>query len=215
MPWACGVVLPNPIHYAAAWPPTLLSSPDREQISSMILTRIYEGPSSDEKKEHQLLVLWGGCKRLGHRLEWYAIHLFWEKLSEKSLENYVDFSSPKTDSSEVQENIPGGPPSTFDEWEEDAEIDDIVYKPRPLARDVAPDHVSAHCVSQGSPYARAKFPSFGPQYGIPDEPHLVTLRAEFSNPYEDMFRLADADIDCGYAESRKPPRVVSIACPTR
>jgi hypothetical protein len=61
-------------------------------------------------------------------------------------------------------------------------------------------------------YKAAEFPVFGPQYGIPAKTNgnnlpgqisSVILPTGDSDPYEDMFRKADIDIQNAYTESQK------------
>lgn len=108
-------------------------------------------------------------------------------------------------------NLPGVPPSAFEEWGgnvESAYREEISH----LVNDFQNSGSYKSKVSKAL-YGGAEFPLFGPQYGIPEETngnelpnqiHPTVLCTVASDPFEDMFRQADADIQKAYLDSLRP-----------
>jgi hypothetical protein len=105
--------------------------------------------------------------------------------------------------------LPGVPPEIFEEWDAALEYDEEV---RPWAQTNGRSGSDDGDVLQ-SIYGGAELPRFGPQYGISTPSRMtaedfpvqspIVMRFEASNPYEDMMRNADADLERAYLESLK------------
>jgi len=99
--------------------------------------------------------------------------------------------------------LPGVPPEIFEESDAPLEYDKEV---RPWAQTNGRDGNVLQSI-----YGGAEIPRFGPQYGVStpsrrtaeDSPvqSPTVMRFEASNPYEDMMRNADADLERAYLES--------------
>jgi hypothetical protein len=109
-------------------------------------------------------------------------------------------------------NLPGVPPPDFEEWEEDAVLAAKDDKQSTVANYFLPSRSNNFPVSHNL-YNAAEFPSFGPQYGmsaspkgnnLPDQKDLIISGVEVLDPYEEILRKADADIQSSYADQRKP-----------
>jgi hypothetical protein len=109
-------------------------------------------------------------------------------------------------------NLSGVPPLAFEEWDGDSVLAAKDDKQSTVANSSQPSHSNNFPVSH-SLYNAAEFPSFGPRYGIParpkgnnlpDQKHLTISRIEVLDPYEEILRKADADIQSSCADQQKP-----------
>ena len=114
-------------------------------------------------------------------------------------------------------NLPGVPPPCFEEWEGDAEY---AYgsERSTLANDFQLSDSDKTMLSH-SLYGGAEYALFGPQYGISiqtneanstSQRQPVILHAHAPDPYEDMLRQADAEIQRAYADNQNASAMIDV-----